>query len=44
MDVRGAGVNRKLILLYWEIGQGILARKRELGWAKRLLEFTANDA
>ena len=28
-------VNRELVLLYWGIGGGILAKQKELGWGIR---------
>lgn len=28
-------VNRDLILLYWDIGRGIVERQKTLGWASR---------
>lgn len=28
----GRAVNRELILLYWDIGRGIVERQKALGW------------
>ena len=36
-------VNRELILLYWQIGRGILDRQRELGWGAKVIERLAAD-
>jgi hypothetical protein len=36
-------VNRDLILLYWDIGQGILERQVHLGWGKAVVETLAKD-
>jgi predicted nuclease of restriction endonuclease-like (RecB) superfamily len=36
-------VNRDLILLYWDIGRGILERQTHLGWGKAVVETLAKD-
>lgn len=36
-------INRELILLYWDIGQGILTRQRDLGWGEAVVEALAKD-
>ncbi|MGA7725585.1 MAG: PDDEXK nuclease domain-containing protein [Opitutaceae bacterium] len=36
-------INRELILLYWDIGQGILSRQRDLGWGEAVVEALARD-
>jgi predicted nuclease of restriction endonuclease-like (RecB) superfamily len=36
-------VNRELILLYWQIGRGILQRQREAGWGAKIIERLAAD-
>lgn len=36
-------VNRELILLYWEIGQEILARQQQQGWGTKVIERLAKD-
>jgi len=36
-------VNRDLILLYWDIGRGILERQKSLGWGKNIVEDLARD-
>ncbi|WP_347268925.1 PDDEXK nuclease domain-containing protein [Paracoccus sp. (in: a-proteobacteria)] len=36
-------VNRDLILLYWDIGQGIVGKQRALGWGKAVVETVAQD-
>ena len=36
-------VNRDLILLYWDIGRGILERQAHLGWGKAVVESLAKD-
>ena len=43
-QVRAAfAVNRELILLYWQIGRGILERQREAGWGAKVIERLAAD-
>jgi predicted nuclease of restriction endonuclease-like (RecB) superfamily len=36
-------INRELILLYWDIGQGILSRQRDFGWGEAVVEALAKD-
>src|SRR5438093_10482107 len=36
-------MNRDLILLYWDIGRGILERQAQLGWGKAVVESLASD-
>ncbi len=36
-------VNRELVLLYWRIGNGILAKQRELGWGAKVVEQISRD-
>jgi predicted nuclease of restriction endonuclease-like (RecB) superfamily len=36
-------VNRDLILLYWDIGRGILERQEKLGWGESVVEMLAHD-
>ena len=36
-------VNRDLILLYWDIGRGILEKQKELGWGDSVVERLAKD-
>jgi predicted nuclease of restriction endonuclease-like (RecB) superfamily len=36
-------VNRQLVLLYWEIGQSILARQRQANWGDKILKQLAVD-
>lgn len=36
-------VNREVILLYWDIGRGILERQELLGWGKNIVEDLAHD-
>lgn len=36
-------VNRELILLYWEIGHGILVRQQEEGWGAKVVDRLARD-
>ena len=35
--------NREMILLYWDIGQGIVERQQTLGWGKSVVELVAAD-
>ena len=35
--------NRDLILLYWDIGRGIVDRQRVLGWGDAVVEMVATD-
>lgn len=36
-------VNRELVLLYWQIGQDILARQSREGWGAKVIERLARD-
>lgn len=36
-------VNQELVLLYWQIGQGILTRQAQLGWGAKVVERLAHD-
>jgi predicted nuclease of restriction endonuclease-like (RecB) superfamily len=36
-------VNRELVLLYWQIGQDILARQQAQGWGARVIDRLAKD-
>lgn len=36
-------VNRDLILLYWDIGQGIVEKQKVLGWGETVVEMVAAD-
>ncbi len=36
-------VNRELVLLYWQIGQDILARQNREGWGSKVIERLAQD-
>ena len=35
--------NRDLILLYWDIGRGIVEKQEELGWGESLVELLSRD-
>ncbi|MBL9144863.1 MAG: DUF1016 family protein [Verrucomicrobiaceae bacterium] len=39
----GRHVNRELVLLYWDIGQGIVERQKTLGWGESVVELVATD-
>lgn len=36
-------VNKELINLYWDIGKSIVAKQKELGWGKSIVETLAKD-
>ena len=36
-------VNRDLILLYWDIGRGIVEKQEELGWDESVVELLSRD-
>ena len=36
-------VNRDLILLYWDIGRGIVEKQQVLGWGESVVEMVASD-
>jgi predicted nuclease of restriction endonuclease-like (RecB) superfamily len=39
----GRAVNRELVLLYWDIGRGIVERQKVLGWGDAVVERFATD-
>ena len=39
----GRAVNREMILLYWDIGRGIVEKQKELGWGKSVVERLSLD-
>jgi len=36
-------INRDLILLYWDIGKGIVEKQKELGWGEAVVKMVASD-
>jgi len=36
-------INRELMMLYWDIGRGIMERQAKLGWGKSVVETLAKD-
>ena len=36
-------VNRELILLYWDIGRGIVEKQEDMGWGKSVVERLSSD-
>ena len=36
-------MNRDLILLYWDIGRGIVEKQQTLGWGDAVVEMVAAD-
>lgn len=36
-------VNREMVMLYWEIGQGIVEKQKALGWGESVVEIVATD-
>ena len=36
-------VNQELVLLYWQIGQDILARQADEGWGAKVIDRLAHD-
>jgi DUF1016 N-terminal domain len=36
-------VNQNLILLYWDIGRGIVEKQKELGWGESVVELLSRD-
>lgn len=36
-------VNQDLVLLYWDIGRGILERQEKLGWGQSVVEMLSRD-
>jgi len=41
--VAARAVNRELILLYWDIGRGIVEKQEQLGWGKAIVDQLARD-
>jgi len=39
----GRAVNRELIMLYWDIGRGIVEKQQTLGWGDAVVEMVAAD-
>ena len=39
----GRAVNRELVMLYWDIGRGIVERQKVLGWGDAVVERFAAD-
>ncbi len=39
----GRAVNRELVLLYWDIGRGIVEKQQALGWGESVVERVAAD-
>ncbi|MCB4757248.1 MAG: PDDEXK nuclease domain-containing protein [Elusimicrobia bacterium] len=39
----GRAVNRELILLYWDIGKGVVERQKKLGWGESVIDQLSND-
>ena len=39
----GRAVNRELVLLYWDIGRGIVEKQNLLGWGDSVVEALAKD-
>jgi len=35
--------NRELILLYWDLGRGIVEKQEEMGWGKSVVEMLSTD-
>jgi len=38
-----AAVNRELVLLYWDIGQGIVEKQEQFGWGDGAIDQLASD-
>ncbi|MBZ0188712.1 MAG: DUF1016 N-terminal domain-containing protein [Candidatus Obscuribacterales bacterium] len=36
-------INRELVLLYWQIGRGILERRRTEGWVSKVFDLHSRD-
>ena len=36
-------VNRELILMYWQTGQGILERQQQQGWGAKVIDHLSHD-
>jgi hypothetical protein len=39
----GRAVNRELVMLYWDIGRGIVEKQQVTGWGKAVVERLAPD-
>lgn len=39
----GRAVNRELVMLYWDIGRGIVEKQRTAGWGEAVVERLASD-
>lgn len=39
----GRAVNRELVLLYWDIGRGIVEKQERAGWGDAVVERLAGD-
>ena len=39
----GRAVNRELILLYWDIGRGIVEKQQTLGWGESVIDRVSFD-
>jgi len=39
----GRAANRDIILLYWDIGRGIVEKQERLGWGNSVVEMVARD-
>ena len=37
------GVNQELILLYWQIGRGIVIQQEKMGWGEKVIEKLSKD-
>lgn len=43
-QVRAAlSVNREMVLLYWQIGQDILAQQAQYGWGAKVIDHLSQD-
>src|SRR5260221_13118102 len=43
-QIRAAlAVNRELVLLYWQIGHGILLQQQQQGWGAKVIDRLARD-
>lgn len=40
---RALAANRELVLLYWQVGRGILARQSQAAWGAKVVERLAHD-
>src|SRR4051794_30772534 len=36
-------VNREMVLLYWQIGNDILARQKQYGWGAKIIDRLSHD-